>query len=189
MISTRIKFTYSDYLQLPEEKRYELIEGEFFMVPSPSWSHQTISARLFRVIDNCVRTHKLGEVRYAPLDVVLSEENVLQPDILFVSSERLDIITERNIQGAPDLVVEILSPATAQRDKELKKKLYARYGVREYWLADPSARTIEVMSLAEDGFESVGLYHEEGILKSPLLGGLSFEVREIFSRIQADGKD
>ncbi|MCL0034527.1 Uma2 family endonuclease [Dehalococcoidia bacterium] len=188
MISTRIKFTYGDYLQLPEDKRYELIEGEFFMVPSPGWSHQTISARLFRAIDNYVRTHKLGEVRYAPLDVVLSEENVLQPDILFVSRERLNIITERNIQGAPDLVVEILSPATAQRDKELKQKLYARFGVQEYWLADPIARTIEVMSLAETGFESVGLYHEGAILRSPLLRGLPIGLQEIFSGIQIDGK-
>ncbi|MCL0065651.1 Uma2 family endonuclease [Dehalococcoidia bacterium] len=181
MISTRIKFTYGDYLQLPEDKRYELIEGEFFMVPSPSYQHQSISKELFRALDNYVRSRSLGEVIYAPLDVVLSEENVLQPDILFVSRERLDIITERNIQGAPDLVVEILSPATAQRDKELKQKLYARFGVREYWLADPSARPIEVLSLAEAGFESVGLYHEGTILVSPLLMGLSIEVRGIFS--------
>ncbi len=188
MIDTKIKFTYREYLQLPEDKRYELIEGEFFMVPSPSWSHQTISASLFRAIDNYVRTHQLGEVRYAPLDVALSEENVLQPDILFVSRERLNIITARNIQGAPDLVVEILSPATAQRDRELKQKIYARFGVREYWLADPSTRTIEVMSLAEDGFERVGLYHEGAFLISPLFGGLSIDVRGIFSGIQADGE-
>ncbi|HAZ31419.1 MAG TPA: hypothetical protein DCY61_01760 [Dehalococcoidia bacterium] len=188
MISTRIKFTYGDYLQLPEDKRYELIEGEFFMVPSPNTSHQGALQNIFRALDTYVRNRGLGKVYLAPLDVVLSEENVLQPDILFVSRERLDIITERNIQGAPDLVVEILSPATAQRDKELKQKLYARYGVREYWLADPSARTIEVMSLAEAGFESVGLYHERAILISPLLRGLSIKVRGVFSGIQADDK-
>jgi Uma2 family endonuclease len=180
VIDTRIKFTYDDYLQLPEDKRYELIEGEFFMVPSPSYQHQAISIELFRALDNYARSRSLGKVIYAPLDVVLSEENVLQPDIMFISRERLNIITERNIQGAPDLVVEILSPATAQRDKELKQKLYARFGIREYWLVDPSARTIEVMSLTENGFESVGMYHEGAILISPLLRGLSVEVRGIF---------
>ena len=177
---TKIKFTYNDYLQLPEDKRYELIEGEFFMVPSPSWSHQTISASLFRALDSYVRNHKLGEVRYAPLDILLSEENVLQPDLLFISKERPGIITDKNIRGAPDLVVEILSPATAQRDKELKQKLYAKFGVREYWIADPNTKTIEVMSLAEEGFESVGTYQEGTIMESPLLRGLSIEVREIF---------
>jgi len=183
MTITKIKFTYDDYLQLPEDKRYEVIEGEFYMVPSPSYQHQTISAHLFRAIDHYVRTHKLGEVSYAPLDVILSEENVLQPDILFVSRERFDIITERNIQGAPDLVVEILSPTTARRDKELKQKVYARFGVREYWLADPNTSTIEVMSLTEAGFERAGLYHEGATLRSPLLGGLSIEVRGVFSGI------
>ena len=180
MVVTKIKFTYNDYLQLPEDKRYELTEGEFFMVPSPSYQHQAISKELFRALDNYVRSHSLGEVLYAPLDILLSEVNVLQPDLLFISKERLGIITDKNIQGAPDLVVEILSPATAQRDKELKQKLYAKFGVREYWVADPNTKTIEVMSLAEEGFESVGTYQEGTILESPLLRGLSIEVREIF---------
>jgi len=182
MVVTKIKFTYNDYLQLPEDKRYELIEGEFFMVPSPSYQHQAISKELFRALDNYVRSHSLGEVLYAPLDILLSEVNVLQPDLLFISKERLGIITDKNIQGAPDLVVEILSPATAQRDKELKQKLYAKFGVREYWIADPDTKTIEVMSLAEEGFESIGTYQEGTMLESPLLRGLSIEVREIFQR-------
>jgi Uma2 family endonuclease len=180
MARAKIKFTYKDYLQLPEDKRYELIEGEFFMVPSPSYSHQTISANLFRILDSYVRTRELGEVRYAPLDVVLSEENVLQPDILFISKERLDIITERNIQGAPDLVIEILSPTTAERDKGLKQKLYAKFGVREYWLVDPDKKAIEVMSFGEGGFESSGIYGEGAKLKSPLLEDICINIAEIF---------
>ena len=180
MARARIKFTYKDYLQLPEEKRYELIEGEFFMVPSPNYYHQVISKRLFRVLDDYVRKFELGEVLYAPLDVVLSEENVLQPDILFISKERFSIITDKSIQGAPDLVIEILSSATADRDKGLKQKLYANYGVQEYWLVDPDKRVIEVMTLGEGGFESTGIYQEGAILKSPLLRGISIKVSEIF---------
>lgn len=180
MARAKIKFTYKDYLQLPEDKRYELIEGEFFMVPSPGYLHQAISKRVFRALDDYVRSLGLGEVLYAPLDVILSEENVLQPDILFISKERLDIITDKNIQGAPDLVIEILSPATAERDRGLKQKLYARFGVQECWLVDPDRKVIEVISLREKGFESTGVYREEAILKSPLLKGISIKVREIF---------
>jgi Uma2 family endonuclease len=180
MARAKIKFTYKDYLQLPEEKRYELIEGEFFMVPSPSWSHQTISANLFRALDGYVRAYNLGEVRYAPLDVILSEENVLQPDILFISKERFSIITDKNVQGAPDLVIEILSSTTAERDRGLKQKLYAKFGVREYWLVDPDKETIEVLSLAEEGFENVGAYQRGDILESPLLKPIPFKVAEIF---------
>jgi len=180
MARARIKFTYKDYLQLPEDKRYELIEGEFFMVPSPSYSHQLISKRLFRALDDYVTKLELGEVLYAPLDIVLSQENVLQPDILFISKGRLDIITERNIQGAPDLVIEILSSTTAERDKGLKQKLYAKSGVREFWLVDPDKKIIEVMSLGEGGFESTGIYKAEAMLKSPLLEDISISIREIF---------
>jgi len=180
MTRAKIKFTYKDYLQLPEDKRYELIEGEFFMVPSPSYLHQTISKKLFRALDDYVRSNSLGEVLYAPLDVVLSKENLLQPDILLISKERFNIITEKNIQGPPDLVIEILSSATAERDKGLKQKLYAKFGVQEYWLVDPEEKTIEVMTLAEEGFESAAIYKEEATLKSPLLKGISIDVGEIF---------
>ncbi len=180
MARAKIKFTYEDYLQLPEDKRYELMEGEFFMVTSPSTGHQNISRNIFRILDAYVRKQGLGEVYYAPLDILLSEENVLQPDILFISKERHHIITEGNIQGAPDLVIEILSPATAERDKGLKQKLYAKFGVQEYWLVDPDKKAVEVMGLAEEGFESTGVYQEEATLDSPLLKGISIDIREIF---------
>jgi len=120
-------------------------------------------------------------VRYAPLDVVLSVENLLQPDILFICKERLDIITDKNIQGAPDLVIEILSSATAERDRGLKKKLYAKFGVREYWLVDPDKETIEVLTLAEEGFESIKAYQGGEILQCPLLKGIPLNITEIFS--------
>ncbi len=180
MPKTRIRFTYEDYLQLPEDKRYELMEGEFYMIPSPGWSHQTISKNLFRILDDYITSRKLGETRFAPLDVVLSEEDVVQPDILFISKERSFIITERNIQGAPDLVIEILSPGTRERDRGLKRKLYAKYGVEEYWIVDPEEQSIEVLKLSEAGFETAGVYKKGGILSSPLLEGLHLNLEEIF---------
>ena len=180
MLKSKIKFTYEDYLQLPEEKRYELIEGEFYMVPSPGWSHQTIITKIFLALHHHVNNLKLGEVRFAPLDVVFSNEDVVQPDVLFISRERYEIITEKNVQGAPDLVVEILSPSTAERDKGLKRKLYAKHGVREYWIADPEAKSIEVMTLGENGLETVQVCKMGEALSSPLLEGLSLNLDDIF---------
>ena len=180
MVKPKIKFTYEDYLQLPEDKRYELMEGEFYMVPSPGWSHQTISKKLFRILDNHVTRHMLGEVCFAPLDVVLSNEDVVQPDILFISNERSDIITEKNVRGAPDLVIEILSASTAERDKGLKRKIYAKYGVREYWIADPETNSIEVLTPGEKGLETVQVYKMGEALSSPLLEGLSLNTDDIF---------
>lgn len=180
MSKLAIKFTYEDYRLLPEEKRCELIEGEFYMVPSPSYSHQTISKALFLALNDFVNTHSLGQVLYAPLDVVLSDEDVVQPDILFISKERTRIITEENIRGAPDLVVEILSPGTAERDLTLKRKLYAKFGVREYWLVDPEHETIEVLSLSARGYNKAGSYDIEKTLQSPLLKGLSLAIKRIF---------
>lgn len=181
MAKTKIKFTYEDYKSLPESetKRYELLEGELVMVPSPTFEHQSISGGLFVALWDFVEEHGLGVVVGAPLDVVLGED-VVQPDILYVSKRRSRIITHEEIRGAPDLVVEILSPATAQRDRAYKKRLYARHGVKEYWIVDPDAKMIEVLSLGERGFESVGLYHANGTLSSPLLAGLKIALKEIF---------
>ena len=180
MTKADIKFTYQDYLQLPEDRRCELIEGEFYMVPSPSTSHQTLVKKLFRAIDDHVVALGLGDVLFAPLDVVLSDENVLQPDILFISKERSHILTDKNVQGAPDLVIEILSPATAPRDREIKRKLYAKFGVREYWLVDPDKKTVDVMTSGKSGFEVAKSYRAKDTLTSPLLKGLSIDLSEVF---------
>jgi Uma2 family endonuclease len=177
---TKIKFTYKDYLHMPEDKRYELIEGDFFMAPSPAEHHQRISGNLYSALRKFVQEHGLGFVYYAPFDVVLSEENVLQPDILFISKGCSEIITERNVQGAPDLIIEIISEATEYHDREIKQKLYARFGVKEYWLVDPHEKTVEVMVLGEEGFENVGIYKGEASLKSPILEGLPLDLKEVF---------
>jgi len=177
----RIKFTYKDYKSLPESetKRYELLKGELVMVPSPNEYHQRISRKLEFLLQDFVEKNKLGEVYYAPLDVHLGED-VVQPDILFVSKARSKIITEEEILGAPDLVIEILSPATAERDRTYKRTLYARNGVQEYWIVDPEEKTIEVMTLGRAGFESFGGYRKRDTLKSSIFPGLTINLSNVF---------
>ncbi len=176
-----IKFSYEDYKSLPESdtKRYELTEGELVMVPSPSWRHQSILSRLGFRLQAFVETQGLGYVAYAPLDVVLGGD-VIQPDILFISHKRGSIIREEEIRGAPDLVAEILSPATAQRDRTYKRTLYARHGVKEYWLVDPDSQTVEVLTLGRRGYRRAGLLGKGDVLRSPLLVGLEIPLGEVF---------
>ena len=180
MQSTRLRFTYRDYLLLPEGDRRELIEGDFYVVPAPTFRHQIISRNLGMLLWEFVRGKGLGQVVWAPTDVVLSPESVVQPDILFISNERRGIITEDNVSGAPDLVVEILSPSTAERDRELKLTLYARYGVREYWIVDPEDSSVEVMALGDAGVASARSY-TSGRVESSLLPELGITLGEIFA--------
>ena len=178
----QIKLDYEDYQNLPESetKRYELLEGELVMVPAPNWFHQSIARILFKFLDNFVGENSLGEVRFAPLDVVLSDEIVVQPDIIYISKQRAKIIRKGEVRGAPDLVVEILSPATAKRDRTTKKTLYARYGVTEYWLVDPETNTVEVLKLTARGYRRAGVYSEKETLRSPLLPGLGIPLNKVF---------
>lgn len=181
----KIKFTYEDYKNLPESetKRYELLGGELVMVPSPSTYHQRVSRRLAFVLESFVRERRLGEVFDAPLDVVLGKEDereVVQPDIFFIFKERAEIITEEEIQGAPDLVIEIISLGTEDRDRHYKKTVYARHGVKEYWIVDPKSKMVEVYRLGEEGFELVKAYKADEVLESPLLSGLEVDLKEVF---------
>ena len=181
-LKTKIKFTYEDYKSLPESetKRYELIEGELIKVPSPNEYHQRISGKLEFILRAFIENKNLGKVYDAPFDVAFSEEDVVHPDILFVSKENYRIITEEEIRGAPDLIIEILSPATAERDRTYKRTLYARYGVREYWIVDPEKKTIEVLSIGKTGFETFGIYRKTDTLKSPIFPGLTIKLSEVF---------
>lgn len=182
MVNRKVKYTYRDYINLPEseERRYELIEGELYMVPSPTPAHQGIVGNLYRILHRFVQDKDLGRVLFSPLDVVLSEEDVLQPDILYVSRDREGIITEQNVRGAPDLVIEVLSPGTADRDRTLKRARYLRYGVREYWIVDPVARSIEVLVAGESDFETVRVHPAGTVATSASLEGLRIDVREVF---------
>jgi len=180
-VNTKIKFTYKDYKSLPESetKRYELSEGELVMVPSPNTYHQRISGNLEFLLRDFVKRNKLGEIFDAPLDVHLGDD-VVQPDILFVSQERSQIITKEEIHGAPDLVIEIFSPTTAERDRTYKETLYARHRVREYWMVDPEEKTVQVMTLGKAGFENFGTYGNMDSLKSSIFPTLSIKLSEVF---------
>ena len=181
MLTTPIKKTYQDYRELPDENRYELIEGEILMTPSPSLFHQKVAHRLNQSISNHVARNNSGDVYFAPLDVVLSEHNVVQPDILFVSNKRKAILKEENIQGPPDLVVEITSRASLERDRLIKKALYARYGVQEYWLVDLEKGCIEVLSLKNSDYQLIGIFFSEDFLSTPLFPDFNLPVGPIFS--------
>ena len=144
-LAKRKRYTYDEYLNLPDDgKRYEVIDGELVMVADPYTIHQTVSGNLEYELRTFIKKHKLGKIFDAPTDVVLNEYNVVQPDILFIARDRLDIITEKNISGAPDLIVEILSPSTAYYALLEKKELYEKFGVKEYWIVDPKKQRVEV---------------------------------------------
>jgi Uma2 family endonuclease len=180
MKQAKVSFNYSDYLLLPEDKRYEILDGDLHMVAAPSTRHQRVSQNLETALNQHIRDRKLGAWFHAPYDVVLSEENVVQPDILFVRKERLSVIGEKNLQGTPDLVIEILSEGTRRMDLQIKCKIYARFGIPEYWIVDPDADTVEVLAWTDRGYISSGLYWKSDRLSSPLLPELDLPLAEVF---------
>jgi len=172
LVDTRL--TYDDYCLLPNNgRRYEIIDGELFVTPSPRRAHQKVVTRLSYYLEGFVEKRGHGEVYVAPFDVVFSLFDVVEPDILYVSKERASVVTEKNAQGAPDLVVEVLSETTAEIDRTTKLKLYARHGVQEYWLIDPDACTAEVYRREARGFARVASLQPSDSLTTPLLPGFS----------------
>jgi Uma2 family endonuclease len=153
----RVILTYDDYAALPNDgRRYELHEGELSVTPAPGSRHQRISGNLNEILRAHVKDARLGEVFYAPLDCILDQTTVVQPDLVYLESGRAHLVSERGIEGAPTLVVEILSPSTTRIDRSTKRQLYVRYGVPYYWIVDPEARTIEAYVLAEGSYELAG---------------------------------
>ena len=176
----KAKLTYEDYAKTPDDERWELIDGELVMVPSPRRAHQRNQIKLGSRMSFFAEENDLGEVYFAPFDVVLSEADTVQPDLLFVTKERLHIITEDNVHGAPDLVVEIRSPSTARQDWTVKRELYARHGVKEYWLVDPEAATIAVLLLDDGELKVAGVYGEGDTLTSRAMSGFNIALADIF---------
>jgi len=174
------KYTYEDYLKTSDDKQYELIDGELLMTPSPLPNHQRISRKLEFILEKFVTEINLGEIFDAPCDVYLDDENVIQPDILFISLDRLAIIGEKNIQGAPDLAVEIISENSAYKDMVQKKRLYARFGVKEYWVVIPDCEEIEIYILKDNTYRLYKSYNKSDNLESPLLKGLNIALKDIF---------
>lgn len=177
------QLTYEEYLKLPEMKaRYDIVDGELIMSPSPNIQHQRILRQLFRMLDPFVTEHQLGEVLFAPLDILVQREplRTRQPDLLFVSNERVGILREI-IEGAPDLVVEVLSPSNTRADIESKLADYARIGVRECWLVSPEAHTVEVLALRDGSWKRIALCGLGDQVRSNVLAGLAVPVADIFA--------
>lgn len=173
--------TYSakEYAKLPEGAPFQLIEGKLIYMPSPYVIHQRISIRLSSKLFNYVEEKELGEVHYAPLDVHFDEENVFQPDLLFVSVSRKDII-QNFIQGAPDLVVEILSKGTKKVDEETKMKVYGKHNVLEYWMIHPVKKWVKIFENQEGEMVESAVLEEEGSFESKAVEGFILDVGELF---------
>ena len=180
-----VKLTYDDFLLFPDDGlRHELIDGEHYVTPSPNWDHQRISGRLYLAIGNYVLANPTGVIAYAPFDVVFTRFDVVEPDLLYLSNERARaVLTDANVQGVPNLVVEILSKSTRKRDRTIKQQLYERSGVDEYWIVDPVANAIRVARQDTGRFgTAIDLRTEAGdSLTTPLLPDFSVTLAEIFA--------
>jgi Uma2 family endonuclease len=178
-----LKLTYDDFVLFPNDgKRHELIDGEHYVTPSPNIRHQQISINLTLLIASWLETHPRGRLFYAPLDVVFSNFDVVEPDLLYVSNERSHVLTVPNVQGAPDLVIEIGSRGTRKRDETIKRRLYERSGVSEYWIVDPDIDVVRVYRRTGDTFaRPIELSREAGdVLTTGLLPGLDLPLARIF---------
>jgi Uma2 family endonuclease len=164
------KLTYADYLRFPDDGlRHEIIDGEHYVTPSPATRHQRISRNLLHLIQTYLDSHQIGEVFAAPFDALLSDFDVVVPDLLYLSNERSRFLTSKNLQGPPDLVIEILSPSTRTRDKRLKRDLYERVGVEEYWVVNPDEDRVDVYRRSAGAFAEPVSVPRSGTITTPLL--------------------
>ncbi len=174
--------TYDDLIQMPDDnKRYELIGGELYVAAAPIPEHQRLSGLMYVDFFSHVEPRDLGRVFAAPIDVVLGDHDVVEPDIVFVAKHRLTIIGDKYISGAPDLLLEILSPTTRVRDQTIKAELYARFGVPEYWVVDPAARSVRVFALRDGTYADTSM--GDGVAHSLVLPGFSVYIAGLFARL------
>ena len=177
------RLTYDDYCQIPDDgNRNEVIDGILHMSPSPIVRHQRVIRKLSVLLSVWAERSKTGEVLFAPMDVVLSKHDIVQPDILFISNERASIVGEKNIQGAPDLLIEILSEGHRRHDEMTKRKLYEAHGVTEYWIVDPALETIKVYRLHKGAYTRAAEWSLEAgdDASSPLLPGFVCQLADVF---------
>ena len=179
---SRVRFKAGDIWDVPDDNlRYEVIDGELFMTPAPSWQHQSSLMRLSFLIYGWVSARNLGSVVQAPVGVVLDEENGVQPDLVFIARERFHIISERGVEGPPDLLVEVLSPSTEARDRGVKMRRYAAAGIPHYWLLNPRARALEAYVLGENGYEPAGIHGPGSIFRPALFPGLEIPIETLWA--------
>ena len=178
----KIVLTYDDYCELPNDRnRYEILDEELSVTPAQGINHQRISNRLHRVLDDHVIANRLGEIFVAPTDLILAPTTVVQPDLLFIATNRADIVTERGIEGAPTLVTEILSPTTQRTDRVVKAQLYAKYGVPNYWLLDPGLHTFEAYELVADRYVITASLKSQDEFRPSLFAGLTIRLADLWA--------
>jgi Uma2 family endonuclease len=178
---TATRFSVDDYLSLPDDgKRYQVIAGDLVMTPAPETKHQIVLMRLARILADFLEENDLGQILIAPCDVVLSPEDVVQPDIFFVSAERKHIVGEKNVIGAPDLVIEVLSPSTEEWDRRAKMAVYSRSRVKESWIVDPDSECIEMRVLQKNAWKRARIFGKKEVLTTSLLPGCRVPIAKIF---------
>jgi Uma2 family endonuclease len=174
-------WTYDDYATLPDDgKHYEIVNGVLYKTPAPTWSHQEIVGRIYRCIADFVESRGLGGAFFAPIDVELAPNVVFQPDVVVLFKESRKKLKRRHIVGAPELVVEVVSPGSQTYDRHRKLEAYARAGVPEYWVVDPEACTVEVFVREGNEYSSEGVYQGQAMLPSHIVAGLPATVEQFF---------
>lgn len=172
-------YTYNDYLKLDDGHDYEIVGGKLIVVPKPRPYHQEIVGALIEVLRGFLRQDRSGKI-YSDVDVLFGDQ-VVSPDIVVILKEHLAIVQETHINGAPDLVIEVLSPSTEKYDRKQKSQLYYAHGVGEYWLVDPALQLVEIFVAGEKDWNRAGIYDEEDTLVSPFWPGLRVELKSIFA--------
>jgi Uma2 family endonuclease len=179
-----VKLTYDDFLLFPDDgKRHELIDGEHYVTPSPNTAHQRIVGWLHLALGNYLETHPVGELFLAPFDVVFSQFDVVEPDLLYITAERRDsVLTTQHVRGTPDLVIEVGSPGTRRRDETIKRRLYERAGVSEYWIVDPELEVIRIYQRQGDGYARARELSRDtdDVMTSLLFPGFDLPLETIF---------
>lgn len=177
-----VRFHARDIFDAPDNgKIYEVIDGKWCMSPAPVRIHQQFSGNLYGVLWTHIRAHHLGFIYAAPTALILDDENGLQPDIMVIARQRAEMLTDDGIEGAPDLVVEVLSPSTAARDRGIKMRRYAASGVPHFWLGVPDSRSIEAYRLTETGYGLVGVFGPGTVFRPELFPGLAIVVDDLWT--------
>ncbi len=182
MATHGVTLTYEDYAALPNDgRRYELHEGELSVTPAPTPRHQEVLGTLYRILAAFVESQGLGKVYIAPIDVILSPPTVVQPDLVFVARDRLNIISTRGIEGAPSFVAEVISPSSVQIDHHMKRQIYARYRVPFYWIVDSEQRSIEVYGLERDAYALLNAARPaDATFRAEPFGGLEIDLASLW---------
>jgi Uma2 family endonuclease len=181
-LPNRVRYKASYIWESPDDgNRYEVIDGQLYVSPAPNWEHQEVLGKLYLRVGAFVYRQGLGRIVPAPVGVELDDENGVQPDLVYVARERASIIGRRGVRGAPDLVVEALSPSTRRRDLGIKMDRYARAGVPHYWMLDPTTRILLAFRLVGSGYELTGEYGPGTVFRPELFPGLEIQIDELWA--------